>query len=56
MILRMYHTYARRATNGSMFWEVGTSHSSVLSCLEREENDVRLHVEGGEALGDYGHR
>src|SRR2546430_380106 len=28
MILRMYHTYARRATNGAMFWEVGTSHPS----------------------------
>jgi len=56
MILRMYHTYVRRATNGSMFWEAGTFHPSALSCHGGEENDVRLRVEGEEALGDYGHR
>jgi uracil-DNA glycosylase len=46
----MYHTYARRATNGSMFWQAGTPHPSVLSCHGGEENDGRLHVEGGRLL------
>jgi hypothetical protein len=29
--IEMYHTYARRATNGCMFWAAGTSHPTALS-------------------------
>src|SRR5262245_25941208 len=48
MILRMYHTYARRATSGCMLWEAGTSRPSALSYHERDENGVSLdEAKGG---------
>jgi hypothetical protein len=53
MILKMYHTCARRATNGSIFSQAGTFHPSALSYHRGEKNDVRLDGEGGEDLGGY---
>jgi hypothetical protein len=47
MIFKMYHTYARRATDGCMFEAAGISHPSALSYPGGEEYGVRLHGEKG---------